>query len=136
MPLNNIRKYRKGRTFEYQVMGLLRKHNFILITRSAASHSPIDIVAMPEPNVIWLIQCKVNAKDLKPHKVKELLALAPEGSNIKPVLAFRHSRKHGVGRPHRLVRVVDLYTRRDLLTGETRYLEEKYLRQLVKKVLA
>jgi len=55
-----INRYSKGANFERKVVNYLKKEpNFLVVFRSAGSHSPIDIVAVM-PNCTMLIQCKTS----------------------------------------------------------------------------
>ena len=52
---------RKGRRFEYKVRDQLRGEGFVVI-RSAASKTPVDLVAISPTGTIYLIQCSKTRK--------------------------------------------------------------------------
>lgn len=51
--------YKRGRAKEYRIMEKLREEGFDVVTRSAGSHSAVDIIAVrrKDKRVKW-IQCK------------------------------------------------------------------------------
>jgi len=61
-------RYQKGRRLEYRVKELLEREGYFVI-RSSGSHTPVDIVAINESEVV-LIQC-CTKKDKK-RKAREL----------------------------------------------------------------
>ncbi|MBS7659040.1 MAG: hypothetical protein QW476_04325 [Candidatus Bathyarchaeia archaeon] len=89
-----VSSYYKGRSREYYAMRLLRKEGWICI-RSAASHSPADILAAKN-GVIRLIQVKsgrINLKEkkelkrwAKAFKAKAEIWLFKNGRVIKEVI--------------------------------------------------
>jgi Holliday junction resolvase len=69
MALQKIKSaYRKGYLRELEVMRILRKSGkFQVVFRSAASHSPFDIVAISKSKVLFL-QVKTGKFNLRAHK--------------------------------------------------------------------
>lgn len=55
---------RKGRMYEWKIREVLRGEGY-LVVRSAASQTPIDLIAFhPEKKIIKLVQCKSYAGDM------------------------------------------------------------------------
>ena len=71
--------YRKGYLRELEVMRILRKSgDFPIVFRSAASHSPFDIVALSK-NKILLLQVKTGKFNFKRELAKLRAVETPKG---------------------------------------------------------
>jgi Holliday junction resolvase len=66
-----LSQYSRGRAKEYKVMTILRKTGW-LVTRSAASHGPVDIIAAREGKVL-LIQVKSGKARIRKEELSELI---------------------------------------------------------------
>ena len=54
--------YKKGRKKEYKICKELREEGFVIVQRTAGSHSPVDIIAIDkDKKLIKLIQAKPNS---------------------------------------------------------------------------
>jgi len=62
--------YRKGRSYEYRAMEILRGEGW-LCSRSAASHSPMDIVAGKDGTAL-LVQVKAGRSRASKEEVEEM----------------------------------------------------------------
>jgi hypothetical protein len=75
------RQYESGRRAEYKCMKEQRRLGYSIVTRSAGSHSPIDVIAIdPLTHSIRLIQVKSgNSAEREKAKVRlDILALTGE----------------------------------------------------------
>lgn len=68
------RAYNRGRAKEYKVMEMLRVEGWI-VGRSAGSHSPVDVFAAKEGNVL-LVQIKSGKARVKSDELMELVKWA------------------------------------------------------------
>jgi Holliday junction resolvase len=66
-----LSRYSKGRAKEYRVMSMLRNMGW-LVTRSAASHGPVDIIAAKKGRVL-LIQVKSGKSRVSKDEFSELV---------------------------------------------------------------
>jgi len=80
-----VSAYERGRSGEYRVKGLLEDHGYLVI-RSAASHTPIDLLAAKD-GVRLAVQVKVKGGFTKGEK-EELLRWAKR-FEAKPILATK-----------------------------------------------
>lgn len=77
--------YKSGRNFEYRVMRYLKGKGY-LVTRSAGSHRPGDVLA-GKGGVMYMIQCTTNVKSKGREDRDNLLMWAREFGAI-PALAY------------------------------------------------
>lgn len=87
--------YRAGRALEYRAIEKLRKEGWLCI-RSAASHSPIDIVAGKEGRVLF-VQVK-GARSRMPQSELEELRIWAEAFGAEAEVWQRLRAKHGFKR--------------------------------------
>lgn len=66
--------YRRGRALEYRVMELLKAEGWLCF-RSAASHSPVDVIAGREGEVL-LVQVKSAKSRMSQDELRELCVWA------------------------------------------------------------
>ncbi len=64
-------KYEKGRAREYKAIDMLRKGGW-LVSRSAASHTPVDLFAGKDGRIL-LIQVKSGRARVKKEELEELI---------------------------------------------------------------
>ncbi|MGC9014942.1 MAG: restriction endonuclease [Thermoproteota archaeon] len=84
-----MNKYKLGRSFEYRVQKILRKHNFS-VTRSAKSGGLADLVAVKYGHVCY-VQCKYTKEKQKAYisrQEREALIAEAKKHNIFAVLAY------------------------------------------------
>lgn len=63
------RNYINGRSKEYRLISKLKKEGYLIVFRTAGSHSPIDVVAISKGHILF-IQSK--PKKFSDNKKKEL----------------------------------------------------------------
>lgn len=86
-----LSRYSKGRAKEYKVMSILRDEGW-LVTRSAASHGPIDIIAAKDGK-IKLIQVKSGSSRIRKCEISELVKW---GENFGCDVEIWHFKKRGI----------------------------------------
>jgi Holliday junction resolvase len=69
-----VTQYVRGRAKEYRTMDILRNDGWY-VSRSAASHSPVDVFAAKAGSVL-LIQVKSGKARVKPDEMRELVKWA------------------------------------------------------------
>ena len=75
--------YQRGAAFERKTQGELERHGFAVV-RSAGSHSPTDLVAMRNGEIV-LVQCKLNGY-IGQYEWNELFEFAELAGGV-PILA-------------------------------------------------
>ena len=68
-------QYNGGRKLEYATIHTLTGIGFTVATRTAGSHSPIDVWAIDQQQGLFLVQCK-KSRNITRNKRMELWALA------------------------------------------------------------
>jgi Holliday junction resolvase len=69
-----VTQYVRGRAKEYRAMIILKKEGWV-VSRSAASHGPVDVFAGKDGKVL-LIQVKSGRARVKPEEMRELVKWA------------------------------------------------------------
>lgn len=99
--------YKYGATLEYEVASKLRTKGYLVI-RSAGSHTPIDLIAIPvrrRKKKILLIQCKKSSNNLKIESVLEgidvlaLVNLSLDNSlrrMLEYVVVIKRNKRHSI----------------------------------------
>jgi Holliday junction resolvase len=84
-------QYARGRAREYRTMAILKEEGW-LVSRSAASHGPVDVFAARDGRLL-LIQVKSGRARMKKAEVQELVRWATQSGGIAELWSFRNGGK-------------------------------------------
>ena len=79
----------KGTKFEHDCMKWLIKHGFPIVIRAAGSYGTFDLLAIHETGYSWAISCKYLKKYSSRKQEDEMINIANQAFNCKPVLMYR-----------------------------------------------
>jgi Holliday junction resolvase len=82
-----VTQYVRGRAKEYRAMAILKKDGWV-VSRSAASHGPVDIFAGKEGKIL-LVQVKSGKARVKKEELRNLILWAENFNAVAEVWHFK-----------------------------------------------
>lgn len=82
-----VTRYSRGRSYEYRTMELLRRDGW-MVSRSAASHSAVDVFAVKD-GVILFVQVKSGRARVTKEELEELVEWGRHANGQAEVWHFR-----------------------------------------------
>lgn len=84
-------QYTRGRAREYRTMAILKKDGW-LVSRSAASHGPVDVFAAKEGRLL-LVQVKSGRARMNKAELENLVRWAAQSSGEAQLWSFKNGGK-------------------------------------------